>query len=77
MKQDLDIRGYGENLPSKFQISLYLLLSLLSSVILRLSTNINNVESIIKAYKYIRTLEYTEQPDYNKLKYFIVKDLED
>ena len=32
--------------------------------------------SIIKSYKYIRQLEYSEKPDYNKLKYFVLKDLE-
>ena len=34
------------------------------------------LESIVKAYKYIRQLEYEDEPDYTKIKYFILKDLE-
>ncbi len=30
----------------------------------------------MKSYKYIRKLQYHEEPDYNKLKYFVLKDLE-
>lgn len=36
----------------------------------------NSIESIIKIYKYVRKLKYAEKPDYDIIKYFILKDLE-
>jgi hypothetical protein len=34
------------------------------------------IESIIKCYKYIRKLAYDQDPDYSRLKYYVLRDLE-
>lgn len=39
--------------------------------------SLSPIESILKTYKYVRQLQYADKPDYDLIKYFIVRDLTD
>ena len=70
----MKITEYGPNIPSKlFQ---YLQLTPLTLLYQHFCQHLQPLESIIKIYKYVRTLRFEDAPDYDKMKYFIIKDLE-
>jgi hypothetical protein len=35
----------------------------------------NSIESIFKMYKYVRKLDYKQDPDYDFFKYLIMRDI--